>query len=55
MHNEMPDSNLLQFLARLRFVKISYSLEQIRDNAILVNVTVPGERWEIEFMADGEI
>ncbi|MDZ7364944.1 MAG: hypothetical protein ONB43_03595 [candidate division KSB1 bacterium] len=26
-----------------------------RDNAIMVIVTVPGERWEIEFFDDGSV
>jgi hypothetical protein len=30
-------------------------LSSIRDNAILVEVTVPGEHWEIEFFATGEV
>ncbi len=46
---------ILDFLGRLKRAKIQYALEQIRDNAIMVNVTVPGERWEIEFTADGAI
>jgi hypothetical protein len=48
-------SKLLAFLERLEKVKISYSLEHSRDDAILVSLVVPGEYWEIEFLADGEI
>ncbi len=46
---------ILDFLGRLRRAKISYSLEQVRGDAIMVNVTVPGERWEIEFMDNGQV
>jgi hypothetical protein len=34
--------------------KIYYRLNKIRDS-ILVEVTVPGQKWEVEFMADGTI
>lgn len=31
------------------------SLDKFRDESICVEVTVPGQRWEIEFMYDGTI
>lgn len=34
--------------------KIYYKLDKIRDS-ILVEVAVPGQRWEIEFMENGDI
>jgi hypothetical protein len=46
---------LLDFLSRLQGAKIWYCLKQIRDEAIMVEVSVPGKRWEIEFMRDGTI
>ena len=46
---------LLSFLSRLEQAKISYSLEHIRDETIMVLATVPGERWEIEFFEDGNV
>ena len=46
---------LLQFLNRLEQTHISYSLAHHRDEAIMVIVAVPGERWEIEFLDDGSI
>ena len=51
----LADSQLLSFLNRLRAAKIHYSVEHIRNEAILVHVVVPGERWEIEFMASGTV
>ncbi len=48
-------ATLLSFLNDLRTSHIHYKLGQIRDDAILVDVAVPGERWEIEFMEDGSI
>jgi hypothetical protein len=48
-------ANLLSFLNDLRAAKISYRLGHCRDEAILVEVAVPGERWEIEFFEDGSV
>ncbi len=46
---------LTDFLDRLDAADIHYSLSSVREGAIMVGVTVPSERWEIEFMADGDI
>jgi hypothetical protein len=48
-------SDLTAFLADLEKGKIYYTLAHQRDNAIMVIVTVPGERWEIEFFDDGSV
>ena len=45
---------LVSFLNKLEDSKIYYTLSKIRDS-ILVSVAVPGERWEIEFMDNGEV
>ena len=45
----------LAFLARLDAAKISYKLEHSRDDAMMVIAFAPGEYWEIEFIADGEV
>jgi hypothetical protein len=47
-------NRLIDFLERLDKFKIYYRLSKIRES-ILVEIAVPGERWEVEFMADGEI
>lgn len=46
---------LTSFLRRLEQGKIHYRLDTIRDACILVDVAVPGERWEIEFSDDGSV
>src|SRR6185312_10278911 len=46
---------LLNFLDELEKQKIYFFLERNRSEAIMVRVDVPGQRWEIEFFADGEI
>ncbi len=57
---ELPEAEvnamqkLLDFLAKLEQRKIYYKLNSVRD-AIMVEVSVPGEYWEIEFFADGNI
>jgi hypothetical protein len=47
--------DLLAFLNELRRGKLYYRLSQHRDDAIMVEVTVPGERWEVEFLGDGSV
>jgi hypothetical protein len=49
------NAHLLSFLNDLRRGKIYYRLSQHRDDAIMVEVAVPGERWEVEFLDDGTV
>ncbi len=46
---------LTEFLTDLEGRAISYTLSHNREEAIMVNVAAPGERWEIEFLEDGSI
>jgi hypothetical protein len=48
-------ASVLAVLRRLEGARIRYRLEQTRHDAIAVEVVVPGERWEIEFLETGEI
>jgi hypothetical protein len=48
-------TRLTAFLQSLERGKIYYTLQSCRDEAIMVLVTVPGERWEVEFLADGSV
>ena len=45
---------LLEFLNKLEETNIYYKLNKVRD-AIMVEVAIPGERWEVEFFSDGQI
>ena len=45
---------LLEFLSKLEENNIYYRLNKVRDS-IMVEVAVPGERWEVEFFENGEI
>jgi len=40
---------LLEFLVRLEAEHIPYALSHCRTDAIMVAVSAPGERWEIDF------
>jgi hypothetical protein len=46
---------LLSFLSTLDERHIAYSLSHARDEAVMVEVVVPGERWEVEFLVDGGV
>jgi hypothetical protein len=46
---------LLDFLNQLEQKKIYFTLARCRSEAIMVRVDVPGERWEIEYFADGHV
>ena len=48
-------NTLTQFLDQLDDAKIHYTLARYREDTIMVQVTVPGERWEIEFLTDGSV
>ena len=49
------NARLLTFLNQLRRGRIQYRLDQHRDDAIMVEIAVPGERWEVEFLDDGSV
>lgn len=46
---------LFDFLTELERAKIFFRLDRCREDTILVRVDVPGERWEVEFFASGEV
>ncbi|MGH1469548.1 MAG: hypothetical protein ACRBCS_00030 [Cellvibrionaceae bacterium] len=46
---------LLDFLNRLDDAGLPYSLEHNSDETLMVLVSTEGERWEVEFFADGEV
>ena len=45
---------LLAFLNRLESSRIHYRLNKVRDS-ILIEIAVPGERWEVEFGEDDSV
>jgi hypothetical protein len=48
-------SDVLAFLERLKAAQIHYRISDHTQGAIMIEVAVPGERWEIEFHEDGRI
>ena len=48
-------SSLTSFLDRLDAEDIHYTLTSVREGSVLVSATLPGERWEVEFSADGDV
>ena len=53
--SEQSLRKLTTFLKKLDQAHIHYTLGCYREEAIMVLVTVPGERWEIEFLAEGSV
>lgn len=51
----MKLEKLTEFLDELDENDIHYTLTSVREGAVMVGVTVPGEHWEIEFMTDGDV
>ncbi len=47
--------DLIQFLNKLEDSNIFYKLNKVRKEAIMVEITVPGQRWEVEFMDDSTV
>ena len=48
-------NEILTFLRRLESVRIDSQLTNTQPSAITVLVTVPGERWEVDFHQDGTV
>jgi len=48
-------SKAAEFCRELDRRHIAYELQIVRDEALMMSVPVPGERWEIEFFDDGQI
>lgn len=51
----MELKEFIYFLNKLEEYSIFYKLIKVRNEAIMVEVAVPGQRWEIEFLEDGTI
>jgi hypothetical protein len=47
--------NLYDLLDRLRDAKIHYHVRDDRRGAVSIDVAVPGQRWEIDVLADGSV
>lgn len=46
---------LLDFLGALERQRLFFRLSRVREETIMVEVAVPGARWEVEFFANGHV
>ena len=44
---------LIKLLEKLEKLKIYYKLNKVRENTVMIEVAIPGERWEIELNSYG--
>ncbi len=47
--------NIFMFIHELERREMYYNITSHRSDYIMVTVSVPGERWEVEFAQNGEI
>ena len=45
----------IRFLNMLEEKSIYYRLNKVRPMGVMVEIAIPGERWEVEFQDDGSI
>jgi hypothetical protein len=50
----MTKPTLHEFIRELEASKTHYTLNSVREGAVMVMVTLRGERWEVEFFEDRE-
>jgi hypothetical protein len=50
----MPTPTIHEFIRELEASGAHYVLTSAREGAVMVQVAVPGERWEVEFFEDRE-
>ena len=48
-------TKVMHFLDKVEAHGIAYTLTCVREEALMVNIAVPGERWEVGFLCDGEV
>ena len=51
----MELKEFIAILNKLEENSVFYKLNKVRNEAIMVEVAVPGQRWEIEFVEDGTV
>ena len=50
----MTPPTLHWFIRELEATRTHYALTAVREGAVMVQVALPGERWEVEFFDDRE-
>lgn len=51
----MELKEFIALLNKLEENSIFYKLNKVRNEAIMIEVAIPGQRWEIEFLEDGTV
>ena len=46
---------LLDLMSGLKAAHIHFNISNVREEAIMLHVAVPGERWEIELLRSGKM
>ena len=46
---------LLDLLNRLDAAHVYYKLDHTRPDSVMIDISLPGWRWEVEFMSDGSL
>jgi hypothetical protein len=49
------NDRVVQIALLLQAAKIHYTMSEYREDAVSILATVPGERWEIDILEDGEV
>ncbi len=52
---DSPFETLQAIFAALDAAAIHYTVARYRDDAVSIRATVPGERWEIDVLEDGDV
>ncbi len=50
----MSTPTIHEFIRNLDATRTHYTVTSVREGAVMVQVTLPGERWEVEFFDDRE-
>jgi hypothetical protein len=52
---DTPFQKLMAILDQLENARIWFSLNRVREDSIMIEVAVPGQRWEIEVLGDSSV
>ena len=50
-----PFAKLMEIIRALEAAQIHFTVSYHRYDAVSINATVPGERWEIDVLEDGDV
>ena len=50
-----PGIGLYQFITDLEDHHVAFRLDHVRPDSVMIDIAVPGERWEVEFFGDGTV